>query len=751
MAEAERERLRSNPELPEECMREIVSRLNPKEWCRGCAVSQTFREACESDENWVTFLPPDWFAILSRTSAHLHFTSLKQLYLHLSDNPFLIDGNSMSFFLDKMSGKKCYLLSARDLCIIWGDTPFWSWVSKPESRFLPKSRFLQVAVLDLVWRFDIHCKISTSMLSPKTNYATYLVFKLRSRASGFGSRYPLNASITTTQGGEVYEQTVCLSSLAREPRLQRKDGWLEPKMGDLFNEGGKNDELEIRLREIESGRCKSGLVFEGIEIRPTNGSRSRRPLNASIKTAQGGEVYEQTVFLRSRAKDPRLKRKDGWSETKMGEFFNEGGKEDELNIRLMDVESGRWKSGPIFEGIEIRPTNAQMASSKNIQASTATSTELGMATTNNYIGVINCSQPKANNQLQYQSTKEAKVQTIISLDPLTRNKVINKDISTLEHLKYGGKSPSSFTRSWSHDLSPIKGNPKNEISCAHFNSLPSPSSWEVVSVMMTNTSTMEEKMVEMEQRVVLLTKALEDKDLQIATLMNKLKVQDLGESSHGHKFISSLARVSNDLSNLARVSDDTIIPACASDDISGPIELCHVSPIRLRHVSLTYPKTPINRSLPETFGRDQAIGSTQKFLQVAVLDLVWRFDIHCKISTSMLSPKTNYATYLVFKLRSRASGFGSRYPLNASITTTQGGEVYEQTVCLSSLAREPRLQRKDGWLEAKMGDFFNEGGKNDELEIRLREIESGRCKSGLVFEGIEIRPTNELFLGQIEW
>ena len=54
--------------------------------------------------------------------------------------------------------------------------------------------------------------------------------------------------------------------------------------------------------------------------------------------------------------------------------------------------------------------------------------------------------------------------------------------------------------------------------------------------MMINTSTMEEKMAEMEQRVVLLTKALEDKDLQIATLMNKLEVQDLGESRHGHKF-----------------------------------------------------------------------------------------------------------------------------------------------------------------------------------------------------------------------
>ena len=174
-----------------------------------------------------------------------------------------------------------------------------------------------------------------------------------------------------------------------------------------------------------------------------------------------------------------------------------------------------------------------MAFSKNIQASTiATSTKLGTATTNNCIGANNRSLLNANNQLQAQSTKEAKIQTIISLDPLARN----KDISTLEHLKYGSKSPSSFTRIWWHDFSPIKGNSKDEISRAYFKSLSTPSSWEVASVMMTNIFTMEEKMAEMEQRVVLLTKALEDKDLQIATLMNKLEVQDLGELSHGHKF-----------------------------------------------------------------------------------------------------------------------------------------------------------------------------------------------------------------------
>ena len=44
---------------------------------------------------------------------------------------------------------------------------------------------------------------------------------------------------------------------------------------------------------------------------------------------------------------------------------------------------------------------------------------------------------------------------------------------------------------------------------------------------------MEEKMAEMEQRVTLLTKALEEKDVKIATLMNKLELQDSGESSLG--------------------------------------------------------------------------------------------------------------------------------------------------------------------------------------------------------------------------
>ncbi|KAL4619838.1 hypothetical protein ACB092_06G109700 [Castanea dentata] len=46
-------------------------------------------------------------------------------------------------------------------------------------------------------------------------------------------------------------------------------------------------------------------------------------------------------------------------------------------------------------------------------------------------------------------------------------------------------------------------------------------------VMMTDTSTMEEKMIEMERKLAFLTRTLEDRDVKIATLMNKLELEHL--------------------------------------------------------------------------------------------------------------------------------------------------------------------------------------------------------------------------------
>nr|POE54729.1 f-box protein [Quercus suber] len=195
------------------------------------------------------------------------------IYLSLSDNPILIDDSKKSFFLDKSSGKKCYLLPARELCIIWSGSPqYWRWISLPE-----ESRFPEVAELLNVCWLDICGKMSTSMLSPKTNYAAYLVYKLTEEAYGF-DRLPPTVSVGTTEGGEPAVEPNQQDQIVPPQQQQhtshpsqRKDGWLEIKLGEYFNEEGTDYELQIRLLEGESRQWKRGLIVEGIEIRPTKG------------------------------------------------------------------------------------------------------------------------------------------------------------------------------------------------------------------------------------------------------------------------------------------------------------------------------------------------------------------------------------------------------------------------------------------------------------------------------------------------
>ena len=123
------------------------------------------------------------------------------------------------------------------------------------------------------------------MLSPKTNYAAYLVYKLTEEAYGFDDPPP-TASIGTSGADEVYEQIVSLDLPIVEPGQEdqvvlpqqqhtshpklRNDGWLEIELGQFFNEGGE-DELQFGLKEVKARWGKSGLIVEGIEIRPTSG------------------------------------------------------------------------------------------------------------------------------------------------------------------------------------------------------------------------------------------------------------------------------------------------------------------------------------------------------------------------------------------------------------------------------------------------------------------------------------------------
>ncbi|XP_042032178.1 F-box protein PP2-B10-like, partial [Salvia splendens] len=283
--------------LPEDCIATAISLTSPKDACRLSAVASTFRSASESDAVWARFLPSDYRDLISRAldggdSLLTKFRSKKDLYLHLCDHPIVIDDGRKSFQLEKLSGKKCYMLSARDLYIVWGDTPqYWRFIS------LPESRFPEVAeLLDVCW-FEIRGKIKMSMLSGGTNYAAYLVFTCKSRLYGFDHQYA--DGYVGVSGRESEKRNVCLDpdgvqrhryqivprrvgsvyrwlTQMRNPEMipeteypkQRDDGWMEVELGECFVEEGQDGELEASVMEVKGGNWKSGIIVQGIEIRP---------------------------------------------------------------------------------------------------------------------------------------------------------------------------------------------------------------------------------------------------------------------------------------------------------------------------------------------------------------------------------------------------------------------------------------------------------------------------------------------------
>ncbi|KAI3819051.1 hypothetical protein L1987_12873 [Smallanthus sonchifolius] len=281
--------------IPEGFVAKALSLTSPRDASRLSLVSSVFRSAAEWDAVWESFLPSE--IVTQAVEDGLSFSSKKQF--RLCDHPLIIDGGNKSFSLDKQSGKKCYMLAARDLSIVWGDTPrYWRWIS------LPESRFTEVAELISVCWFEVHGRISTSMLSPNTLYVAYIVFKSTSETHGFEYQ-PAEVSIGIS-GLESQTKTVFLEPEG-EPRRrypvmprrrmgmyrrghvaypnpivpmnqssngngpgpkQREDGWMEIELGEYFIKKGEEGELEMSMIEVKGGNWKGGLVIQGIEIRP---------------------------------------------------------------------------------------------------------------------------------------------------------------------------------------------------------------------------------------------------------------------------------------------------------------------------------------------------------------------------------------------------------------------------------------------------------------------------------------------------
>ncbi|KAG5531268.1 hypothetical protein RHGRI_026023 [Rhododendron griersonianum] len=259
--------------LPEGCISLILSMTSPRDACRSSAISSGFDAAANSDSVWEKFLPSDYRQIISRSVSPVVFSTKKQLYFSLCDSPLLLDGGKLSFALDRESGKKCYTLPAWEVDIAWkDDSRYWKWIS------LPESRFPEVAQLLFVCWLDIWGRINTAMLSTNTTYAAYLIFKFADHY-GFES-LPVKSSVRFVkelEEGYQYDMSctvyLMLGTVRSRPREQngrlpqmRRDGWMEIELGEFYNDGGDEGEVEMRLREVRGG--KGGLIVEGIEVRP---------------------------------------------------------------------------------------------------------------------------------------------------------------------------------------------------------------------------------------------------------------------------------------------------------------------------------------------------------------------------------------------------------------------------------------------------------------------------------------------------
>nr|GEV02562.1 hypothetical protein [Tanacetum cinerariifolium] len=254
--------------LPEGCISDIISLTSPRDASRAAAISKTFNTAADSDAVWEQFLPPDYRHVIARVVSPVVFETKKELYMYLSQSSLvLLDRGTLGFKLDMDSGKTCYMLGAKDLSIAWhDDTRYW------ERAHVPESRFAEVAILRQVWWLDICGRIPSMMLSPKSTYVAYLVFRITRDSMGLA----VPAKATVSFGGIRNETS---NVYLKQPRVwaheeapthaaptTRKDGWMEIGLGELYHEDGDEGDVEMKFQEHHS--FKSGLIVEGIELRP---------------------------------------------------------------------------------------------------------------------------------------------------------------------------------------------------------------------------------------------------------------------------------------------------------------------------------------------------------------------------------------------------------------------------------------------------------------------------------------------------
>ncbi|KAJ0735718.1 putative phloem protein [Helianthus annuus] len=177
-----------------------------------------------------------------------------------------LDDDEKLLSVSKANEKNCHMLPAKMVLYESSDVKCFNWKSLAE----PESRFLEVAELISHQVFQIRCKIEIQKLSPDTDYACHLVFKLSQQCHGL--HCPVRVRDVLNRKKKEFKfvyfrspRLVNLYGNEKVPKL-REDGLMEVIMWE-FNSGNKDHvPMSLKLRCYEG--TMSGLIVYGVEFRP---------------------------------------------------------------------------------------------------------------------------------------------------------------------------------------------------------------------------------------------------------------------------------------------------------------------------------------------------------------------------------------------------------------------------------------------------------------------------------------------------
>ncbi|CDY09382.1 BnaA02g26280D [Brassica napus] len=239
--------------LPVDCISSIISFTSPRDACNAASVSKTLESAAKSDSLWEKFLPLEYTSLIPQYPRV--FSSKKELYFALCDDPLLIEDGKKSFRLEKASGKRCIMISPKEVSITWGSSPeHWQWISIPESRFEKIAE-----LIDVCW-FEIRGGMHTRYLSPGTRYSVYIVFKTKNGCPGLGD-LPVDAGVGLVGQESPQKLIYFVGPQARD------DGWMEAELGQFYNDSCCDD-ISLSVGKTNTPDWKSGLIIQGFEFRP---------------------------------------------------------------------------------------------------------------------------------------------------------------------------------------------------------------------------------------------------------------------------------------------------------------------------------------------------------------------------------------------------------------------------------------------------------------------------------------------------